>query len=148
MIRRLRARHRAIWLVLGIGLPAGLALALGAREAIPTTSGVARVLSDPDAPLEGYGEHFVVEPVATRIGLRRGAPAWLECTPIGELGAPDVLVYWSADGRLGADAILCGSLSDRVERMRLPDAAGGTGALVFYSTPRAETLAVHDLGGE
>ena len=148
MIRSLRSRHRLLWIVLALGLPTGLALALSARESMPRTTPVGAILTDSDVPREGFVDAFEVEAVSTRVRTRPGSPIWIECTPIAELAAPDVLVYWSAEGEVGPGAVLCGSLSDRVERMRLPEAAQDGGSLVFYSTPRAETLAVQPLGGE
>lgn len=98
MIRALRVRHRATFLVLAALLPAGLAVALGSRRSVPPSP----------APVETPEIAVSGPPLSTAlvggVGIAVLARFWdrtessaavLELRAERDLGAPDVLLYWA-----------------------------------------------------
>jgi hypothetical protein len=150
MIQALRQRHRTLVTALALALPAVFASALLVRRPVPASGKLPATLADSTpgearvAPAERSGPPE--SPVAVRL-LTRAAGAAIELQVTRELGAPDVLVYWSAAepeaGRLPASAALLGPLRGaRAARFTLPGrATSAAGLLVLYSLARQEIVA-------
>lgn len=156
MTRALRARHRLAFAGLAALLPAGVALALVSRAALPPAppSSVARLAVDEDrTPLtvawQASAEDHELAIVA-RIGWTAppttgAAPSAAADTPLLDLdvhsavGQPELLVYWSpADVRgdaLPAGSRLLGPVRFHAPvRFALPDAARTSdGRIALYS---------------
>ena len=150
MIRRLRARHRAMVLLTPI-LPVILLIALVGRSRVPPT-GLPRELADPqDTSLVPVGaEWTLLEAPGVRAHYlaQRGdsTPAAIALTPDSPVMQPDLLVYWvetAGDStKLPADAVLLGPLQAD-EELRLP--ASDRGYLILYSLAHRERIGVAQL---
>lgn len=144
MIRSLRARHRAIFVVLAALVPAGYAAALLGRRAAPPTSAWPEATVTPAA--SGDERLVTWSPISLRTRIRRAddgtlavaLESWREPAP------PDALVYWSAsepgDGELPDDARLLGPLGNGPRALSLEHAPEG-GWLVLFSLGHGEVVA-------
>ncbi len=130
MIRRLRTRHRRIFLLLAAVLPAVVVLGLSGRPRFPLVPGPA-LLSGESSTLDFGGL-----PVrATRDGSQ------LLLQPERDPAAPDVVVIWSAAGL--QDGVVIGTLAGRQPRqVALP---GPRGRLFLYSLGHDELLGSAEL---
>lgn len=150
MIRSLRARHRAIFVLLAVLVPAGYAAALLDRRAPPPAS----VWPGEGLPGASEGARRTVMwsqvELLTEIArgddgaLRVRALSWSEPAP------PGLALYWSAvdpAGDLPDGARFVGALGPAAREFTLRDVAGG-GWLVLYSLGHGETLGALALAEE
>lgn len=101
MIRPLRARHRAIFAVLAILLPVGLAAALVSRPVDPALDELPEPLRDSHLPQGGAVAWSLAggwEGVPIDAELRVKGAARLVVTPVEDPRLPDLLIYWSPEG--------------------------------------------------
>jgi hypothetical protein len=142
VIRRLRARHRAIFALLAVLVPAAYAAALLGRRAPPQAS------AWPDEGISGASEgaartvmwsqvELLTATARTADGaLRVRALSWSEPAP------PGLALYWSAGdpgGELPDGARFVGALGPATRDFELRDVAAD-GWLVLYSLGHGETL--------
>lgn len=151
MIRKLRARHRAVILLLAPILPAILLVALLGRSRIPPT-GLPRELAERrDSRLVPVGSDWTLlesPKIRARFLAQQGdsIPSAIVLDPIEQPMPPDLLVYWveAAGGStaLPADAVLLGSLKAD-EELRLP--ASNRGYLIVYSLAHRQRIGLAQL---
>lgn len=104
MIRALRVRHRAVFLVLAALLPAGLAVALGSRRSVPPSPApveVPEIAVSSTPPRTALVGGAGVAVLARFWDRTESAAAVLELRAEHDLGAPDVLLYWAPAPRAG-----------------------------------------------
>jgi len=154
VIRPLRARHRAFFMVLALVLPSTLALALASRR--PPAAGVlpeALAVRTDDAGL-AWSDGVELAEIGLRARRARGADGRLhvELAGAGPRRA-DVLVYVAprapAEGELPEGARFVGPLgttSPMPRTIELP--LGATGWLVLYSLADGAALGAFELGEE
>lgn len=150
MIRPLRARHRALFVVLTLLLPAALTVALASRRA-PATGELPDVLSGSTG--ESIAWSAAAELAGTNLVARQGRSTsgsrWVELVGAGPR-RPDVLVYLApvapSDGVLPAGARLVGALGPTAPVPRvLALPAGAQGWLVLFSLGDSTALAALEL---
>jgi len=156
MIAPLRVLHRRTVLVLAVLVPAGLALALGARRSPATAAGTS-IPSAPEqsaAPDRDLSSHWSRVDVATLLWEAEGR---IELRPRVDLARPDLLVYWQPNAQRapateapGRDARLLGSLVGvEPRRFSLPAeatrAGRARGSLVLWSLAHGERADALDL---
>ena len=154
MIAPHRSRHRVVFILLALLLPAGFVMALAARPELPTSTEIPLaadervetgvLVDESDALLDGA---LVLR--VFRGEARRSLPI-LELEPAGELTLPDALIYWTAGTATDAlpeDARLVGTIGGlRARRLRLPvEVRDGPSAIVLYSLAHDGILASHPL---
>lgn len=151
MIRSLRARHRAMILVLAPILPAILVLALVGRSAVPAEA-LPRQLTVPhDSTLQPVGSDWTLiesPRIQARYFAREGdsTASAIALTPAFLPVPPDLLLYWSEiagdSAGLPPEAALLGPLIPS-EPVRLP--ASSRGYLILYSLAHRERVGVAQL---
>ena len=151
MIRPLRARHRAMMVVLAVVVPLLFAAGLAARRAVPRSMD-----SPPGEQASSYEDFEVIGrddrawgelPIIT-IWLRASG-ADTRCAVTLELSRPvkrpDLLVYWddhpSDAGDLSEEARLLGRLGGRRRLTWEVPTPSGSGRLVLYSTAWKKVVA-------
>jgi len=148
MIQPLREMHRAIFLVLGIGLPVLFISGLASRHA-PLSS--ARPAEDKLAQRSG-GIEFVLNRGSSKFRVRLlenrkgGSEREFLAIPDSGLLAADVFVYWSEAqpaASLSPNAKLLGKLEPG-ELYRIPSGFGGY--FVLYSVAQNEVLGSAPVG--
>jgi len=149
MIAPLRRRHRSIFVVLAVAVPALFLAALAHRPVAPQVKKLATELvgTAPTAgrPLElfaDYASSWVVDADGAHLTLEALAP----------LRQPDLLAYFSANAptatHLPVAALLLGPVTwGQPRTFTLPKAAAGGGHLVLYSLPHQEVTATAELPG-
>jgi len=157
MIRELRARHRAVFAVLAVGLPIGLGFALASRGSVPPISpgspGPIEAAAGVPSGTPEVDTRARAGDVELRVRMWRpeadGAVA-LELRAARDLELPDVLVYWADSDQareLPPNAVLLGPLAGtRARCWRLPRRAPGVaGRLYLYSLGHQELAASLEL---
>jgi hypothetical protein len=150
MIHSLRQRHRRMFLVIALLLPAAFIGGVAARRSVPQVTILPRELSFGtqafDAIDDRRSELFTNSRVQIRLWRERDTGR----LAIGFVAAedfvkPDLLVYWSASpdtkgGSLPADATLLGAFG--AGPLLLPvEATISEGALILYSLANQEIVA-------
>ena len=153
MIRPLRSRHRVIFVVLALALPAGLAAALVSRPADPTLDQLPQALQAPAAlkggmvlwSLAGGWEGV---PLEAQLSVDGAGSVSLVVTPVEDPRLPDLLVYWSPEGagqRALADdeALLLGRVAGAqpVSLPVPPETAARGGYLLLFSLAQGQVVA-------
>lgn len=150
MIRPLRQRHRAIFLVLGVALPVGFATGLLARRPIPMARDVAPELA---GAATDFGRLLWTKPDVwpdqqAITSLRRNSAGNVSIQlQFHDLVRADALVYWAGGhedpgASLPANARLLGSLGTQLP-LPVPDAIRGQpGRFILYSLGDHELVAV------
>jgi hypothetical protein len=153
MIRSLRRAHRLAFLVLGLAVPAGFAVAIGARrppvvvESLPTAPRQLSTLPE----LASWPDLFPGRPIVVRL-LASGVGDLLEVHATGPLDLAEPLLYSTTSvpsdaTALPADARLLGALDDfsTVRAARRDKAGAPAAALVLYSLGHGAVVAVAPL---
>ena len=152
MIRPLRARHRAIFVVLALALPVGLAGALLSRPADSAVDALPEALRAPAVAAAGEVAWSLAggwDGVPLDAELRvDGGGAALVVTPLEDPRLPDLLVYWSPEGagqRALADgeALLLGRVAGS-RPVSLPvarEALDRGGYLLLFSLAQGQVIA-------
>ena len=151
MIRRLRARHRVMILVLTPILPAILLIAILGRSPVPA-SALPRGLAAPhEVALMPIGSAWTLiesPRIQAHYFAREGesSAAAIALTPSTDPTAPDLLLYWTEtavdSATLPEDAALLGPLQPG-EPVKLP--ASNRGYLILYSLAHRERIGVAEL---
>lgn len=150
MIRSLRARHRAIFVLLAVLVPAGYAAALLGRRAPPPASawpgeGPTGATTGARRTVMWSQLELLTEIARSDDGvLRVRALSWSEPAP------PGLALYWSAGdpaGELPDGARFLGALGPAAREFELRDVAEG-GWLVLYSLGHGESLGALALAEE
>ncbi|HVS19788.1 MAG TPA: hypothetical protein VMT18_14380 [Planctomycetota bacterium] len=148
MIRPLRARHRAIFALLAVLVPAGYATALLGRRA-PAPESIWPAPPTSERVADGPERSVMWSPISLLTRLRRSndgtlgvrLESWEEPAP------PATILYWSprepVDGELPAAARFVGALGAAPRELVLRDAPDGW--LVLYSLGHGEVLGALDL---
>jgi len=146
MIRRLRARHRVMMVLLTPILPVVLLVALVGRSPVPPT-GLPRELADPrDPTLVPVGSEWTLlqsPRIQARFLARQGdsTPSAVTLDQIQQPTPPDLLIYWAETAgdstTLPADAVLLGPL-EAGKQLKLP--ASNRGYLILYSLAHRERV--------
>jgi hypothetical protein len=144
MIRPLRQRHRRIFTVLAVVLPAAFVIGVAARRPVPAVSsfpkGIASASHDYSVKQWSRDNLFPkahVQVVFLRDGSERSRFA-VAITAPKDFVKPDLLVYWvpgegHSPNTVPDNAILLGSFSNSVP-LPLPDAVlTSKGVLLLYS---------------
>lgn len=152
MIQPLRQRHRQVFMLLGITLPAVLIVGFATHPTVPVATPLPPALAEAAPALatvvwqrDGL---FAKAPVQVRLLRNPGEPGGfaLNLTGTRDFLKPDLLVYWVSGqpeitDTLPGDARLLGAFSTGA--LPLPDeAVRGTGVLVLYSLADNEMVAV------
>lgn len=144
MTRRLRQRHRYVFILLAALLPVGIVLGLTGRKVVPTTAGLPASLTRQTGPLQEIWKRpslFPERNIAVRL-LHSAEGDGLAIELTGNLSAPDLLVYWSSmasTGDLPPDVVLLGRFGQSVAAPR--NVVGRNGHLVLYSLANHEVVA-------
>jgi hypothetical protein len=151
MIRKLRARHRAMIVLLTPILPVILLVALVARSPVPQT-GLPRELMDQEDPnLVAVGSEWTMlksPRIQARFLARQGdsTPSAIALDYVEQPTPPDLLLYWAETAgdstTLPADAVLLGPL-ETGKQLRLPVA--NRGYLILYSLAHRERVGFAEL---
>lgn len=150
MIRPLRARHRAIFFVLAVGLPILFWSALLARDSEVEALTLAPELSESGPCLTVEWEDEQRWPglaITTRVGhsVSAGQQAACELEAREPLKQPDLLLYWSPSapsGSLPEDAYLLGAWAAARGCFLLPSAYGEqAGHLTLFSLGHGAVVA-------
>ncbi len=151
MIRRLRARHRAMIVLLTPILPAILLVALVGRSPVPPT-GLPRELTDArDTSLAPVGSEWTLlqsPKIRARFFAQRGdsTPSAIALDPVEQPTPPDLLLYWAETAgdstTLPADALLLGPL-EAGKQWKLP--GSNRGYLILYSLAHRERVGIAEL---
>ena len=151
MIRRLRARHRAMIVLLTPILPVILLVALVGRSTVPPT-GLPPELADPrDTSLVPVGAEWTLlesPRIQARFLARQGdsTPSAIALDPVEQPTLPDLLLYWAETAgdstTLPADALLLGPL-EAGKQLKLP--ASKQGYLILYSLAHHERVGFAEL---
>lgn len=150
VIRSLRVRHRAIFVLLALLVPAGYAAALLGRRAPPPASDWP-ALESPSAP-DGEPRTVLWSTLELLTELRRADDGALHvrAQSWSEPAAPALALYWSAraptDGELPGDARFVGALGGATRDFVLRDTPAG-GWLVLYSLGHGEVQGALELEG-
>ena len=152
MIRPLRQRHRRIFIVLGVFLPAAFAIGIAARRPVPFTDTLPSSLAAATQPFEEveqlHPDGFAKSAIQVRL-LREPSGAGkyaVSFSAAADYVKPDLLVYWSAGSpnltnALPEDAVLLGRFNS--PQLVLPAAAEKSdGALVLFSLADNEIVDV------
>lgn len=154
MIQRLRQRHRNLFVILAVILPALFLAALATRSSAPRTQEIPlflvnetpafpRVLLEKDSLWAGHD-------LLTRVCADQMPPQRLvvELQPRHTFSKPDILVYWHepaavSGNQLPENAYLLGALAGtQLRRFVLPEAARLVeGKLVLYSLAHHQIVA-------
>jgi hypothetical protein len=151
MIRRLRARHRVMFVLLTPILPVILLVALVGRSPVPAT-GLPRELMDQEDPsLVAVGSEWTMlksPRIQARFLARQGdsTPSAIALDHVEQPTPPDLLLYWAETAgdstTLPADAVLLGPL-ETGKQLRLPVA--NRGYLILYSLAHRERVGFAEL---
>jgi hypothetical protein len=151
MIRRLRARHRVMFVLLAPILPVILIVALVGRSPVPAT-GLPRELMDQEDPsLVAVGSEWTMlksPRIQARFFARQGdsTPSAIALDHVEQPTPPDLLLYWAETAgdstTLPADAVLLGPL-ETGKQLRLPVA--NRGYLILYSLAHRERVGFAEL---
>ena len=149
MIRSLRQRHRHVFAVLTVILPAVLVAGVAARRPVPAIESLPDALMPKAATFTGkvWSRDDLFSKSAVRVVLQRerekGAFA-VQLSVSEKFIEPDLLVYWSA-GSSGAtknlpdDAVLLGVFNGSLP-LRLPSERSVIGTLILYSLADGEIV--------
>jgi hypothetical protein len=151
MIRKLRARHRVMFVLLTPILPVILLVALVARSPVPST-GLPRELTgkaDPSLVPVGTEWTLLQSPrIQARFLARQGdsTPSAITLASVQQPTPPDLLLYWAETAgdstTLPADALLLGPL-EAGKQLKLP--ASNRGYLILYSLAHGERVGFAEL---
>lgn len=159
MIRSLRQRHRSIWIVLLVLLPAGFVAGIAMRRDVATAPPPESLSAEPPGDwrsagtLEQFWPELGVNAHLFDVSSTADTPPGRGIALSGPsaLGIADPLLYWSATAPSGAalpaDAHLLGSITMPVSpRFPLPSQATDTaGNLIVYSMGHQEVVATAPL---
>jgi len=151
MIHPLRQRHRRIFAVLAVILPAAFAVGVAARKPIPIIESLPPALMPKTAAFTSTiwsrTDLFSKTPIRAVL-LRERADAGryaVQFSVPATFARPDLLVYWSpgsSELKLPADAVLLGAFSGS-EPLHLPGGlSSALGTLILYSLADGEVVDV------
>ena len=151
MIRRLRARHRVMIVLLTPLLPVILLVALAGRSPVPQTGFPRELMNQVDPSLVPVGAEWTLlesPRIQARFLARQGdsTPSAIALDPVQQPTLPDLLLYWAESAgdstTLPADALLLGPLEAR-RPLKLP--ASNRGYLILYSLAHRERVGFAEL---
>jgi hypothetical protein len=151
MIRRLRARHRVMIVLLTPILPVILLVALVGRSPVPQSGFPRELMNQVDPSLVPVGAEWTLlesPRIQARFLARQGdsTPSAIALDPVQQLTPPDLLLYWAESAgdstRLPANALLLGPLEAR-RPLKLP--ASNRGYLILYSLAHRERVGFAEL---
>lgn len=150
MIRPFRERHRQVFTILAVILPAAFAIGVAARRPVSAIEPLPAVLRPEPftSPTMIWSRDDLFAKTRVRVALLReqgktGALA-VRLFARAAFVKPDLLVYWSASevkDKLPHDAALLGAFSGSVP-LRLPSEHSATGSLILYSLADGEVVEV------
>ena len=151
MIRRLRARHRVMIVLLTPILPVILLIALVGRSPVPPTGLPRELMDQGDPSLVPVGSEWTLlksPRIQARFLARQGdsTPSAIALDHVEQPTPPDLLLYWAETAgdstTLPADALLLGPL-EAGKQLRLP--ASNRGYLILYSLAHRERVGFTEL---
>jgi hypothetical protein len=146
MIRRLRARHRVMIVLLTPILPVILLIALVGRSPVPPTGLPRELMDQGDPSLVPVGSEWTLlqsPKIRARFLAQQGdsTPSAVLLNQIQQPTPPDLLLYWAETAgdstTLPADALLLGPL-EAGKQLKLP--AANRGYLILYSLAHRERV--------
>jgi hypothetical protein len=147
MIRRLRVRHRLMWLLIAPLLMLMFVAGLWVRKPVPNQDLPGFLV---EGPLEVTGRAVHLPklwgelPITTTLGTSAAGEALVVLDVTGDLKFPDLMVYWGGGELIDREALpaevhLLGSLTGNVKRAyRLPERSG---VLFLYSLAHQRVVA-------
>lgn len=149
MIAPLRRRHRSMFVVLAVAVPALFLTALAHRPTAPLVPKLPIELVS-TTPSAGQSLELFADYAASLLVDADGAHLTLEA--LAPLRQPDLLAYFStgapAASSLPAEAHLLGPVAwGQPRTFALPPAAADGGHLLLYSLPHQEVTAAAELPG-
>lgn len=144
MIRKLRSRHRAFWLIAALPLLLLIVAGILAREETPLSKAQTLDYGDPIDSLEISSSASDLIEISI---YKQDERFYLRSSQDRPSKKPDVLLYWSPSGAV-ADAWLLGPVGEGPRTYAVPPGQV-EGKIVFYSLAHQEILAraAVDLGG-
>ena len=151
MIRKLRARHRAMIVLLTPLLPVILLVALVGRSRVPPTGLPRELMGQADPSLVPVGSEWTLlqsPKIRARFLAQQGdsTPSAVLLNQIQQPTPPDLLLYWAETAgdstTLPADALLLGPL-EAGKQLKLP--ASNRGYLILYSLAHRERIGFAEL---
>ena len=151
MIRKLRARHRAMIVLLTPLLPVILLVALVGRSRVPPTGLPRELMGQADPSLVPVGAEWTLlqsPRIQVRFLAQQGdsTPSAVVLDSVQQPAPPDLLLYWAESAgdstTLPADALLLGPL-EAGKQLTLP--AANRGFLILYSLAHRERVGFAEL---
>ena len=152
MILRLRRRHRRMFAVIGILLPAAFVAGMAARRPMPTTAPSDALLPPRQTfSQSGWNRSDLFTNVAVRVQLLHDAPNTnriaLQISTPKDFVKADLLVYWLPaesilKDNIPDDAVLLGAFVSGQALPMPPTVAQKSGRLILYSLADHEILTV------
>ena len=152
MILPLRRRHRRIFTVIGILLPAVFVAGIAARKPVPTTALPNSLISAEETfSVNQWDRHDLFTNIAIRVQLLREASNTnriaIQMSAPKDFVKADLLVYWlpvesTLKDNIPEDAVLLGAFVSGLPLPMSPAMAGKPGALVLYSLADHEIVSV------
>lgn len=146
MIHPLRRRHRYVFLALAAILPSTAFVGLTGRKPVPPSLSLPPALGAAKPSGQEVwrrADLFGLNKITAR--LLRGEDRGTHIELTGDLAAPDLLIYWSANSAgadLPADAVLLGRFGQRA--VVPANLHGRSGRLVLYSLANHEVVAASE----